>query len=132
MEENEPFIKYMRIIIIKSLAMKTNLYFFSIVFSSLLLISSCKSVKIVEHNPNIQGKWNAIQADTSYYIEIDAKSNIFYQMVTGVSSDKSTGVAKYRNNKMCIGIVSFKISKEPTIESPNEFILSGITYTKTE
>ena len=112
--------------------MKASLHLIVSVFAFLLLINACKSVKIVEHNPNIQGKWNAAITDTSYYIEISAQSSAFYQMVTGISTEKLTGTAKYRNKKMCVGLKSFKIDKEPTSELPNEFILNGVTYKKTE
>ncbi len=112
--------------------MKASLYLLVSVFAFSFLIYGCKSINLIEHNSSFQGKWNAAKTDTSYYIEIDAQSNIFYQMVTNVSTERLDGTAKFRNKKLCIGMHSFKINKEPTIDSPKEFVLNGVTYSKTE
>jgi hypothetical protein len=95
-------------------------------------LTGCKSVTIISHNPNFQGKWVANKPDTSYYIEINAKSEIFYQMVTGVITEKYTGTAKYRKSKLIIGLNSFRIGKEPSTDSPNEFIINQVTFKKSE
>ncbi len=94
--------------------------------------TACKSVTLTSHNPGFQGKWVANKPDTSYYIEINANSEIFYQMVTGVTTEKYNGTAKYRKNKLFIGLNSFKITKEPGTDSPKEFILNNTKYTKSE
>jgi hypothetical protein len=97
-----------------------------------IALASCKSVTITSHNPNFQGKWVANKPDTSYYIEINANSEIFYQMVTGVVTEKYNGTAKYRKSKLIIGLNTFKIGKEPSTDSPNEFILNQVTFKKSE
>jgi hypothetical protein len=107
--------------------------FLIIIFIGCFLVAtSCKSVTIISYNPNFQGKWVANKPDTSYYIEINAKSEIFYQMVTGVITEKYNGTAKYRKSKLIIGLNSFKIGKEPSTDSPNEFILNQVTFKKSE
>lgn len=112
--------------------MKATKYLIVSIFAFSFFLIGCKSVKIIDHNSNFYGKWSANTSDTSWYIEINSQNEIFYQMVTGIETQKKTGIAKFRNNKLYIGLKSFKINKEPTKDSPDEFILNGVTFKKTQ